>query len=69
MILIQSQCLRVFNMLSSFQAAAVVKDSRPPSDWPRDGAIKFENYSTRYRKELDLVVKGIDVDIRGGEKV
>lgn len=44
-------------------------DSRPPATWPRDGAITFANYSTRYRKELDLVVKGISVDIKGGEKV
>jgi len=29
----------------------------------------FEQYSTRYRAELDLVVKNISVDIKGGEKV
>ena len=44
-------------------------DERPPDNWPADGRIKFENYSTKYRPELDLVVKDISIDIKGGEKV
>jgi len=29
----------------------------------------MENYGTRYREGLDLVVKGIDCSIKPGEKV
>uniref|UniRef100_A0A6A7G4Z9 ABC transporter n=2 Tax=Hirondellea gigas TaxID=1518452 RepID=A0A6A7G4Z9_9CRUS len=38
-------------------------------DWPEEGVVKFSKFSTRYREGLDLVVKGIDCTIQGGEKV
>ena len=31
--------------------------------------MKFDNYGTRYRPDLDLVIKGIDCTISPGEKV
>ncbi|QQP42045.1 Uncharacterized protein FKW44_016589, partial [Caligus rogercresseyi] len=34
-------------------------DSDPSPQWPQHGVIKFDNYKTRYRKGLDLVLKGI----------
>ena len=52
-----------------FQATLDVPEHTPGRDWPADGEILFENYSTRYRPELDLVVKNISVNISGGEKV
>lgn len=51
------------------EAPAVVSDCRPPDDWPSSGQIKFECYSTHYRKGLDLVLRDISVDIAGGTKV
>uniref|UniRef100_A0AC35TPP3 ABC transporter family protein n=1 Tax=Rhabditophanes sp. KR3021 TaxID=114890 RepID=A0AC35TPP3_9BILA len=39
------------------------------TNWPSKGEIKFENYSTRYREGLDLVIKNLTVTIKGGEKV
>lgn len=38
-------------------------------NWPHEGAIKYDNYSTRYREGLDLVVKDINLDVKSGEKV
>nr|CAD7452939.1 unnamed protein product [Timema tahoe] len=38
-------------------------------DWPTEGKVEFKNYQVRYREGLDLVLKGIDVTIKGGEKV
>lgn len=38
-------------------------------EWPDQGVVKFENYSTRYRTGLDLVVKDISCNIAKGEKV
>ena len=28
-----------------------------PDDWPSKGVIEFDHFSTRYRKDLDLVLK------------
>ena len=40
-----------------------------PPAWPQHGRIRFENYSTRYRDGLDLVVKKLNIDIASGEKI
>lgn len=41
----------------------------PPSDWPQRGHVEFQNYSMRYRADLDLTLKDISLDIKPGEKV
>ena len=51
------------------EAPAQVDDHRPPDDWPSSGRITFNQYSTCYRKGLDLVLHDISVDILGGSKV
>lgn len=43
--------------------------TRPRRGWPDEGKVAFENYSTRYREGLDLVLRGIDADVKAGEKV
>ena len=35
----------------------------PPSDWPEYGMIEFDNYHTRYREGLELIIKGISCKI------
>lgn len=42
-------------------------DVRP--SWPEKGEIKFENVEMRYRPNLPLVLKGLSMHIRGGERV
>nr|XP_054762700.1 multidrug resistance-associated protein 1-like [Lytechinus pictus] len=51
------------------EAAAIVDDNRPADSWPDEGKVEFINYSTRYREGLDLVIKGINVTVKPGEKV
>ena len=40
-----------------------------PSDWPSEGRITFDRYSTRYRQGLDLVLSDISLDVQPKEKV
>ncbi|KAB8233152.1 putative ABC bile acid transporter [Aspergillus alliaceus] len=51
------------------EAAAVIPDSRPPSNWPSGGAVEFTNYTTRYRPDLDPVLRNVSFTVQPGEKV
>jgi ABC-type multidrug transport system fused ATPase/permease subunit len=51
------------------EADAVVEKNRPPENWPSKGEVEFVNYSTRYRKELDLVLKKLTFKIEPRQKV
>ena len=42
---------------------------KPANDWPKLGAIEFNNYSVRYRQGLDLVLRDINTKIEPLEKV
>jgi ABC-type multidrug transport system fused ATPase/permease subunit len=51
------------------EAAPIVENNRPPANWPSQGAVEFIKYSTKYRKDFDLVLKKITFKIAPGEKV
>lgn len=51
------------------EAPEVIEDNRPNESWPEFGKISFNNYSTKYRPELDLVLRNIDLTINPREKV
>ena len=55
--------------VTSAQAAYHIKDHQPPAVWPQDGVVEFKSYSTRYRSELDLVLREVSCKIKSGEKV
>lgn len=46
-----------------------MEDKKPSSDWPPEGNVEFSNYSVRYREGLDLVLRNISLQVKGGEKV
>ncbi|KZP00831.1 ABC protein [Calocera viscosa TUFC12733] len=46
-----------------------IPEKAPPADWPRGGAVKMENVRLRYRPGLDEVLKGVEWNVRAGEKV
>jgi ATP-binding cassette subfamily C (CFTR/MRP) protein 1 len=37
--------------------------------WPETGKIRFRNYSTRYRPELDEVLRSLNLTIESGQKI
>eukprot|EP00095_Tigriopus_kingsejongensis_P007287 maker-scaffold313_size211302-snap-gene-0.9 protein:Tk07287 transcript:maker-scaffold313_size211302-snap-gene-0.9-mRNA-1 annotation:"multidrug resistance-associated protein 1 isoform x4" len=51
------------------EAALEMPEQDPPPGWPKYGVVRFADYQTRYRKGLDLVLKGIDCHIQSGEKI
>jgi len=51
------------------EAPQKLPDQDPPSSWPQYGSIKFKGYKTRYRDDLELILKGITCDIQRGTKV
>ncbi|KAG4434234.1 hypothetical protein IFR05_010276 [Cadophora sp. M221] len=51
------------------EAPEVLHRHRPPISWPASGSVNFNNYSTRYREGLDLVLKNIHLDIKPHEKI
>ncbi|CAM9619530.1 unnamed protein product, partial [Ectocarpus sp. 8 AP-2014] len=51
------------------EAPPIVDDYRPPQGWPESGAVKLSGIEMRYRPGLDLVLKGVSLDIKGGERI
>jgi ABC-type multidrug transport system fused ATPase/permease subunit len=51
------------------EAPAIIEDARPPSGWPREGAVSFRGIEMRYRPDLDPVLVGVNVEVRAREKI
>lgn len=51
------------------EAPPILPDSRPPIDWPSKGAVEFDNYTTRYRPDLEPVLRDVSFAVQPGEKV
>lgn len=51
------------------EAAARVPENSPAANWPARGSVEFIGYGTRYRDDLDKVLKGVTFKIAPGEKV
>ncbi|KAF9349243.1 hypothetical protein BGX34_001909 [Mortierella sp. NVP85] len=66
--IISVERVREYSHLPS-EARDVIPDSRTDPAWPQYGTIVFNEYSTRYREGLDLVLKDVTFSIRGGERI
>ncbi len=51
------------------EAPEIIHRHRPPISWPAQGGVEFQNYSTRYREGLELVLKNINLSIKPHEKI
>ncbi|KAJ1788844.1 Multidrug resistance-associated protein 1, partial [Coemansia sp. RSA 2399] len=43
--------------------------AKPEEQWPSAGKIEFRNFSMRYREDLELVLKDVNLTINPGEKI
>lgn len=43
--------------------------TRPKINWPDQGHVSFDNYSTRYREGLDLVLRRVSFETKPAEKI
>jgi ABC-type multidrug transport system fused ATPase/permease subunit len=48
---------------------SIVESNRPAKTWPANGAVEFKNVVMSYRPGLPQVLKKININIKGGEKV
>ncbi|KAJ8520164.1 hypothetical protein ONZ45_g2986 [Pleurotus djamor] len=44
-------------------------DRKPPAPWPSKGQVELKDVVLSYRPELPPVLKGINMNIKGGEKI
>jgi len=51
------------------EAKAIVPDSRPDGNWPSRGNIEFIDYSTRYRVDLQPILKNVTFSVRASERI
>ena len=51
------------------EAPAQIPEMKPSNNWPPEGAVEFVNYSTRYRPDLEPVLKNLNFKINAEEKV
>ena len=51
------------------EAPRHIAETKPQANWPSHGAIEFIGYETRYREDLDPVLRGISFTVKPGEKV
>ncbi|KAG8532159.1 uncharacterized protein KY384_003799 [Bacidia gigantensis] len=51
------------------EADAIIEHSRPPSNWPSQGAISFQKYTTSYRQDLGPVLQDLTFSVLPNERV
>ena len=51
------------------EAPAQIPETKPNASWPAEGAVEFVNYQTRYRPDLEPVLRNLSFKIKAQEKV
>nr|UOU03336.1 ATP-binding cassette subfamily C1-5 [Brachionus rubens] len=51
------------------EAEYSIPETKPDDEWPQNGEIIFNNYSVKYREELDNVLSNINAVVKPSEKI
>lgn len=54
---------------TQLEEEAPLKLADVPAEWPQKGEIVFDNVQMRYRPGLPLVLKGLNMHVKGGERI
>ncbi len=46
-----------------------ISEKRPLGLWPNEGKLEIKDAVLKYRPELPLVLKGLSMAVKGGEKI
>ena len=46
-----------------------IPESKPLAPWPSEGKLEIKDVVLKYRPELPLVLKGLSMTVKGGEKI
>jgi ATP-binding cassette subfamily C (CFTR/MRP) protein 1 len=60
---------RINHYGTKLEQEAPLKLNPVPANWPEHGKIDFDNVQMRYREELPLVLSGLDMNVKGGERI
>ena len=62
---------RIVHYSSSISQEAPYDQQNDPiaTEWPTRGHVQLEQFSVRYRDDLEPVLKNLDLDIKAGTKV
>lgn len=76
---IQNQCILANYIISverlnqymhiRSEAPEVVKENRPPTNWPSVGKVEIQDLQIRYRSDAPLVLRGVSCTFEGGHKI
>ncbi|KAF8698183.1 hypothetical protein HU200_035701 [Digitaria exilis] len=51
------------------EAAEIIEENRPSSEWPQTGRVELRDLKIRYRQDAPLVLHGITCTFEGGDKI
>uniref|UniRef100_A0A914CXJ8 Uncharacterized protein n=2 Tax=Acrobeloides nanus TaxID=290746 RepID=A0A914CXJ8_9BILA len=51
------------------EASWQIESRKPPYNWPTSGIITFKDLCLKYREDTDLVLKHLNFNVNGGEKI
>ncbi|KAK1559147.1 hypothetical protein Q3G72_011177 [Acer saccharum] len=66
--MVSAERIKQFTNIPS-ESAWEIKDRLPPPNWPAQGNVELKDLQVRYRPNTPLVLKGLTLSIRGGEKI
>jgi ABC-type bacteriocin/lantibiotic exporter with double-glycine peptidase domain len=46
-----------------------IPERKPAAPWPSEGKLEIRDAFLKYRPELPLVLKGLSMTVKGGEKI